>query len=200
MRKVILGTLLAMVGTVALAGTGASASVTCGPGAPGGFNAGQSAYVRVSYPTGGDLGRPGLFWLGIISPDQTSGAVLTGQGWVTYQGGLYPFQARYDNGLPGTITLEIPFPNNAVSTAGYVGHSVYVGHGAYTVPARQKVADRRAVLDAAKPEMVARGRWRPEFASDEQYIWSLVQKDMTENKKYGAVLTVPNIDCTPSNP
>ena len=83
---------------------------------------------------------PGLFWLGVMTPDQTQGAVLTQAGWANYQGGLYPFQARYDTGLPGTIQLRIPFPSNSLSTSGFVGYSVYAGHGAYTQQAQQMVA------------------------------------------------------------
>lgn len=201
MLKIIFGLLLAVVASTALAG--ASAKLVCGDGSAGydmGYGPSQPVTLQITYTTDADAGTPGLFWLGIISPDQTTGAVLTaGQGWITYQGGLYPFQSRYDNGLPGTISLSLQLPNNATSTVGYVGYSVYVGHGAYTPTARQKVADRRIALDSAKPELVARGRWRPEHADDQMYIWSLVQRNMTDSQKYGSVITLPSFSCVRSN-
>lgn len=92
MRKLIIGALLATQAITASAG--GSATITCGDAAPGVFNNGQAPVLRISYTPGVDAGAPGLFWLGVLSPDQTSGAVLTQQGWATYNGGMYPFQAR----------------------------------------------------------------------------------------------------------
>lgn len=183
---------------IASAGAQASttASITCGTAARSVRNNGQPAVLNLSYQTGADTGTPGLFWIGIISPDEKLGSVLTSNGWADYQGGLYPFQSRYDRGLPGKISMAIPFPNNAQSTAGYVGYKIYVGHGAYDEKARQGVAARRAALNSAKANLVAVGKWHAELESDERHIWALIQRDMEKNEKYGAVLTVPSVDCT----
>lgn len=188
--------MLGLLGTMASAHAGGTATVVCSKaGDSYGWN--PVPVLQVSYNTGADAGTPGLFWLGIISQDQTLGSVLTPQGWQTYNGGLYPFQARYDGGLLQRITLSIPFPDGVQTTAAYVGYSVYTGHGAYSYANRQKVADRRVALNNVKPDMVAKGRWRPEFDSDDTYIWSLIQKDMVDNNKYGAILAIPYVDCTP---
>jgi len=157
----------------------------------------QHPYLNVAYSTGTDTGTPGLFWLGVVSPDQTSGTALTSTGWQSYQGGLYPFQSRYDNGLPATIKLSIPFPtdSNTTSTMAFVGYQVYVGHGVYTTAAAQLVAERRSALDFVKPQEVAAGSWSPEYDTDDRYKWSLIQQNMVESKKYGAVYTIPVFDC-----
>ncbi|CAN7779736.1 hypothetical protein LJR296_007916 [Cupriavidus necator] len=181
---------------MAAAHAGGTATVVCSkPGDAFGFN--PVPVLQVSYNAGSDTSTPGLFWFGIISPDQTLGSVLTPQGWQDYTGGLYPFQARYDNGLPQRITLSIPFPGGVQTTAAYVGYSLYAGHGAYSYANRQKVLDRRAALNRVKPDMVAKDRWRPEFDTDDSFIWSLIQKDMVDNNKYGPILAIPYVDCTP---
>lgn len=200
--KIVTAVVLALASAGAFAA--GRASLTCGSNGPvyemdNGNGNGQPVYLNVSYPTGGDAGTPGLFWVGIISPDQKVGAVLTERGWEEYQGGLYPFQSRHDGGLPGTISLSLPFPNNALTTNPYVGYSVYLGHGAYTTAMRQKVADRRAALDRVKPTLVASGKWNPEFDRDERFIWSLIQKDMVDQGKYGAVVTIPAVSCVRSS-
>ena len=188
--------LSALVATAGLAHAGGSAAVVCS-GDP--VSGGAVPILRVSYFTGADAGTPGLFWLGLFSRDQTKGAALTSSGWQTYTGGLYPFQARYDAGFPASITLSIPFPAGVQTTAEYVGYSVYAGDGVYTGAMQQQVADRRAALNAEKPDMVASGRWNVAFDSDDSYIWALIQKDMTDNKKYGAILTIPYLNCLPPN-
>lgn len=194
MRKLMLGMLLAA--QVAAAHAGGSATITCGEAPPGVYNNGQAPILTISYTPGVDANVPGLFWLGVMTPDQTQGAVLTQAGWTNYQGGMYPFQARYDAGLPGTVQLRIPFPSNSLSTAGFVGYSVYAGHGAYTQAAQQMVASRRASLNAVRAQRIAAGTWSSEYDSDDRYIWSLIQKNMTENQKFGPLITVPFIDCT----
>lgn len=171
---------------------GGTAAVVCSSSGPG---SGSVPVLQVAYTTGGDAGTPGLFWLGILSQDQTIGATLTPQGWQTYDGGLYPFQSRYDAGLPPTIVHSVPFPPGVQNTLQYVGYNVYSGHGVYSVDMRKKVADRRASLNVVKPEMVAKGRWRPEFDSDDHFIWTLIQKDMTDNRKFGPLLAIPFLEC-----
>ena len=198
MRKNILCALLAFQAASAIAG--GSATITCGNAPPGVYNNGQVPQLTINYTPGVDAGAPGLFWLGVLSPDQNSGAVMTQQGWATYQGGLYPFQARYDNGLPGTVTLTIPFPvdpqSGTLSTAGFVGFSVYAGHGVYTQQAQQLVANRRAMLNSVRAQRIAAGTWQADYDTDDRFIWSVIQKNMVENNKFGALITVPFIDCT----
>lgn len=193
MRNIVFGLALAIVGVTAQAGGGAS--VTCGGG--GEPQNGLPPVLNINYVPSGDVSTPGLFFLGVLTPNQKTGVVMTPKGWVTYEGGLYPFLARYDSGLPGAIPLKIPFPDGALTTAAYVGYGVYAGHGAYTAKGRAAVADRRASLDDAKPTLVADGVWNAEFSSDERFIYSLVQKDMVDNRKYGLMITVPYVDCTP---
>ncbi len=193
MKTVLLGVLFAAASAVAQAG--GVVSVTCGNAPPGVYNNGQAPVVNVSYSPGVDAGAPGLFWLGVLTPDQTQGAVLTPQGWATYQGGLYPFHARYDSGLPGSVTLSIPFPAGGLNTSGFVGFTIYAGHGVYTNQAQQTVSNRRAMLNGVRAQRIAAGTWQTDYDSDERMIWSLVQKNMVDNQKFGALLTVPFIDC-----
>lgn len=200
MRKTILGALCAAYAIGASAA--GTATITCGNAAPGVYNNGQAPVLTVSYTPGVDTGSPGLFWLGVLSPDQTRGAVMTQQGWTPYQGGLYPFQARYDNGLPGTVSLTIPFPvdpqSGMLSTAGFVGFAVYAGHGVYTKQAQQMVTNRRAMLNSVRAQRIAAGTWSADYDTDDRFIWSNIQKNMVDNQKFAPVITVPFIDCTQS--
>lgn len=198
MKKKILGILL--VAAAAAAQAGGSATVTCGSAPVGVHNNGQLPVLNVSYTPGVDAGAPGLFWFGVLSPDQTKGAVLTPQGWTVYEGGMYPFQARYDAGIPGTVTLTVPFPTDGrFDTSGFVGYAVYAGHGVYTTQAQQTVATRRTTLNSVRAQRIAAGTWQAEYDSDDRLIWSLIQKNMVDNKKFGPVLTVPYIDCALQN-
>lgn len=191
MGKKHIALLLSLLGGVSQAHAAGAATIVC--------SSAGTPNLQVSYSTGPDAGMPGLFWLGIISRDMTLGSVLTPQGWKDYTGGLYPFQARYDNGLMPSIKLEIPFPNGVGNTRQYAGYSIYAGHGAYTQASRQKVAERRAALATVKPDLVAQGRWRAEFDSDEFYMWTLIEKDMKDGNKYGPILTIPYVDCAPES-
>jgi len=196
MRKMILAGYLAVAGTVAQAG--GSAVVTCG-NAPAGVANGQPPVLNVSYTPGADIGIPGLFWLGALAPDQKSGGVLVGGRWVGYQGGSYPFQARYDGGMPGMISFSIPLPVSNLTTGEFVGYGVYMGHGVYTGKAAARYASWRADLDSAKARLAANNRnvAAEDAGANERLIQALVQKDMTDNGKYGLALVVPYIDCTP---
>ena len=194
MNKLLVSVLLASACLAVQAGV--VGSVTCGNAPVGVYNNGQLPVVNVLYSTGSDAGLPGLFALGVMLPDKTNGSVLTKNGWELYKGGLYPFLYRYDNGLPASIPVSVPFPDGLLTTAAYVGYDVGVGHGAYTADARLKVADRRQALNSAKELLVAKGRWSSVYDDDLQYIWSLVQKDAVDNQKYLKALTVPLIDCT----
>lgn len=199
--KFMMRTMLALVvgAHAGLACATAQVEMVCGDGSPlmRYSSSGATPTLRVTYSTAGDAGKPGLFWLGVLSADQQIGAALTPQGWQAYQGGLYPYQSRHDAGLRHTITLNVPMPGTSLTTAEYVGYGLYLGHGVYTQQAQQQVASRRAALNRVKPDMVAKGRWRPDFDTDDTFIWTLIQKDMTDNGKYGRVYTIPYLDCTP---
>lgn len=190
MRTIFAGVVLAGVAAFAQAGSG-SAWISCG--------ADYVPILNISYaPDVGDVGMSGLLWMGMLSPDQASGAVMTEQGWwAGYQGGLYPFASRYDAGLPRNVSKAYVLPVSGYSTANYVGYGVYVGHGAYTAASKAKVQERRTLLDSIRAARIAAGKWNTDYDSDDRYIWTLVQKDMTDRNKYGAVLTVPFVDCTP---
>lgn len=191
-------TLIAFAFVAASAGGNAtSVDVVCGDGTPlTPWTQNPYPTFRVTYSPGADVGKPGLFWFGVLSPDLQKGAALTMQGWATYEGGLYPPQSRYDGGLR-QITLTVQLPTRALTTADYVGYGVYLGHGVYTQDARNKVANRRNTLDRLKTDLQAKGRWIAAYDTDDQFIWSLIQKDMTDNQKYGQYFTIPFLDCTP---
>lgn len=195
MRKLLLGVTLAAAAAAAQAG--GQASITCGNGFSG-----ATPQLNVTYTPGVDAGNPGLLWLGVLSPNQTIGAVLDiTNNWIAYEGGLYPPNKRFDGGIPGTVTISVPFPGNQygtpTNTSQYVGYSVYMGHGIYTKTAADMVASRRTFLNSIKAERQAQGTWRAEYNDDTQMMWSLVQKNMVDNNKYGSVLTIPFIDCAP---
>ena len=61
------------------------------------------------------------------------------------------------------------------------------------------VNDRRTYLNSVKAERQAKGTWKAAYEDDTQFMWSLVQKDMTDKTKWGAVITVPYIDCAPQD-
>jgi hypothetical protein len=189
MRSLIIAAALACAALDATAS--GSASVVCG------YN--QMPMLVVDYATGADAGTPGLIYLGVLSPDRTSGAVMSEGGWREYRGGLYPFMSRFDYALPPTFTQTLPFPAGSTSTAAFVGYSVYMGHGAYTSQSKAQVADRRASLDKARPSLIASGAWTSEYSSDDRYIVALTQKNMVDKNKNLLILTIPFVDCNPSN-
>lgn len=187
--------LLAFASQVAFAHAGSgSASISCGTD--------YVPLLNISYsPDVGDVGMSGLLWMGVLAPDQQSGAVMTERGWAGYEGGLYPFAARFDAGmpvgLPRTVSRSYVLPVNGYTTRGYVGYGVYLGHGAYAPEAQAKVKARRTLLDSVRAARVAAGKWNPDYDNDDRYIWALVQKNMTDQKKFASVLTIPLVDCTP---
>jgi hypothetical protein len=158
--------------------------------------------LRITYsPDSSDVGMPGLFWLGILSPSETVGAVYNiNHQWDSYNGGLYPPANRYDAGVPSTITLTIPFPaDTGYTTEAYQGYSIYVGHGVLTSNAVEMVSLRRNYLNSVRDQRIAAGTWRTEYDSDTQFQWSLIQKNMVDNNKYNSIYRIPFIDCTPPN-
>lgn len=188
---------LACLSASVMAHAGGSAQVVCDQGGISSMFAKRYPVLEVTYTTGADAGTPGLLWIGVLTPDKEGGAFSTPNGWIPYKGGLYPFHARYDKGLPSTATVRIPFPGRDYSTVNYIGYTVYTGHGVYTQMMQEQVRERREVVDSTRTEMVEKGLWRAEFDSDEYYMQALVQQDLTINKKYGLVYTIPYIDCNP---
>lgn len=186
MKNILFSAALLAASTVANAA--GNASLTCGSD--------QIPVLSITYNTFGDAGMPGYVFLGVLSPDQTSGAVMTESGWTNYQGGLYPYMSRFMGGLPGVVTTTMQFPGNSTSTAAFAGYAVYMGHGVYSAESQKKVQDRRATLNQAKPALIAAGTWNAEYDSDDRYIWSLIQKDMVDNNKNGVILTIPPLDCS----
>jgi|ThiBio_inoc_biof_1041523.scaffolds.fasta_scaffold00229_32 hypothetical protein len=205
MRKLFLGVTLAAAAAAAHAGIVAQATVTCGGNPAGYYNSGGVPTLNVTYSPAADAGNPGLFWFGLLTPDQQFANALDITGnWVQYLGGLYPPHKRFDAGLPGTITVSVPFPADQygsapTNTSQFVGYTIYAGHGIYTQQAAQMVNDRRTYLNSVKAERQAKGTWKAAYEDDTQFMWSLVQKDMTDKTKWGAVITVPYIDCAPQD-
>lgn len=146
-----------------------------------------------------EAGQPGLLFVGMHSPDQRQAYFLNFQGnWEVYQGGQYQPAARYDVGLPSSYPLTVTLPGQpAYTSAAFQGWTVYVGYGVYTPKAQSMVKTRRDALNKIKPQRVAQGKWSPEYDSDDRFILSLVQKDLTDNKKYTQSVVIPYVDCTP---
>lgn len=183
--------LISLLSTSAIAHAGGSAKVVCSRFTPA---------LEITYSTGADAGTPGLLWVGVLTTDKSGGAFHTAKGWEPYNGGLYPFHSRYDSGLPSIIKVILPFPNNSsYTTAQYVGYQVYTGNGVYTKDMREQVRERREALNSVKPDIVAKGLWRSEFDSDDYHMMALAQNDLTVNKKYGMIYTIPFVDCNPSD-
>lgn len=208
MRKLFLGVVIAAAAAAAQAGVSAQASITCGAKPSGlggrwsssGVMFGGAPTLNVTYSPAADAGRPGLFWLGILTADrQYAFAADLNGAWMQYQGGLYPPHQRYDSGFPSSITVSLPFPTNSMTTSEFVGQTVYVGHGVYTADGQKMVASRRTYLNSIKAERQAQGKWQSAYDDDTQFMWSLVQRDMVDNNKWGSVLTIPFIDCKPQD-
>lgn len=185
-RSIFLG----LLASAAAAHAGGSATVICDRLSPA---------LEVTYNSAADAGVPGLFWVGVLTPNQSGGAFHTAKGWEAYTGGLYPYSVRYDTGFPRTIKVTLPFPSSGYTTREYVGYTVYTGHGVYTQAMRDQVRERREAVNLVKPDMVAKGLWRAEFGSDDYHMLALVQHDLTMNKKYGMIYTIPFVDCNPSD-
>ena len=171
-----------------------SATITCGNANVGVLANDMPPQLNLTYYPE-DAGTPGIFWIGVLSPDKKTGAALTQSGWVAYQTGMYPYYQAYRGGLPGSISVSIPMPDGSLTTGSYVDYGVYVGHGAYTAQDQSKVAERRKLLAELKPKRLAAGTWSPIYDDDDRYIYSLVQKNMLDYVKHGLALTVPNMNC-----
>ncbi|MDN4571996.1 hypothetical protein DBB29_00675 [Pandoraea cepalis] len=158
----------------------------------------QVATLRVGYPAGGDSGKPGAFWMGIAAPDYSAGwSVNLSGNWQQYQGGLVVPAGRFDNGVPPSIQVNVALPGAPTNTYAYQGWIVGAGTGILTQNALTLIANRRNVLEQVKAGRIAAGTWSQMYESDDTYRLALAQSDMTANKKYAQLLTIPPIDCTP---
>lgn len=162
--------------------------------------------INVVYsPRAADALRPGLVWVALIPPDTSTRPYFytLNSSWQQYQGGLFIPAARYDGGLPSSVTLAMPFPTitdgidvmRTSTTDNWLGWTIYAGHGVLTDRAMQLVQTRRAVLESQRAEREANGTWPSDYESDDRMKWSLVMKDMDDNKKFQGLLTVPHVDC-----
>ena len=192
LKKIALLSLL--LGTV-LSSTGQSVSgnVYCS-----GF---ASASIRINGSVApGDVGLPGAVWIGIEDPANPGypTAFLTPSGWVPWSSAGFPTYTEtsslqssfsYSACVPGTTY------NGCASTTGnYSGWKIYAGYGVFTPGHQDLIAKRRATLDAAKPALQKKGKWRAEYEDDIGYRNSLIQKSANEGR-WGHAFTVQNIDC-----
>jgi len=189
MRWCLLSSALTALPVMASSG---SASIVCKNGYP---------YLEVTYNTDADTGAPGLFWFAVANPDLSLGAYYDlNNTWQIYQGGLWPPNQIFENGLPPTISFEVPAPNGSHDTGAYQGWGVYGGDGVLTAQAQADVAHRESILQQNQPAMQANGTWSPNYAqaADTQKMeWAETQKDLLDNNKYALLLTIPFIDCGP---
>lgn len=199
MRKIVSGLVLVLSCGFAMAGGwGATASVTCG------FNGDMyRPALNITYSTGSDAGTPGLLGIGVMLPDMSDGVVYSDGEWAPYKGGLYPFESRFDDGFPAVITRSLAFPGNSHSTGEYFGYMVFIGHGAYTDEARHRVEVMRSARARNKETLLKKGKWTAQMEASTgpdfelRYIWSLIQKDGIDNQKFGKVISIPIVDCSP---
>lgn len=171
--------------------------VTCGPPSKGHLLAKAVPTITVSYRFEHDTGIPGGFYFGALSSDEQSIAVYGASGWQAYEGGLYPLYSRHWGGFPSQITFSVQLPNNAMSTREYEGYKLFAGHGRYTDSDKQRVAERRAMLNAQKADFVQKGRWRTEYDSDDSYILSIIHNDMIKNETLKQIGVIPFVSCDP---
>ena len=195
MKKYAFGMILAVLAVNALAG--GSASVTC-----------SSAHYPViwfSYSPDGDVGVPGLIFVGVLDKSRSSGAVLRpGDYWTPYQGGSFPFYGAYTGGLPGSVSTVLNFPNGSQNTSEYVGYTLYGGHGAFTAEYRAKALNFISQKDSTKAELMKNGAWTVSnelnAISSMRIMQAAVEHDFTQNGKGIQLLKIPYLDCKPPPP
>lgn len=204
MRRVLLAPFLALLAAPVAAGVIGNASIGCS-----GYQAVLSVIASAS-PA--DTGRPGAWFIAAHHPtDATRVAFLTPEGWKlpSSAGELIPYGV-YEQSLPGSISTSACVPSVstdeygnsmtswsscATSTANWNGYVVKVGYGVLTPLDEQLVATRRERLDAAKPIMIEKGKWREEYEDDDRMRQALVIKSMREDSRIADVLTVYPVEC-----
>lgn len=150
-----------------------------------------------------DIGLPGAIWVGIEDPSAPGypAAFLTPGGWVAWTTGGFPTYVETP-ALGSTFSYSACIPNSATgvdcaSTSGhFLGWKVYAGYGVLTPEHQTLIQRRRASLDAAKPWLQQKGKWRADYEDNQAFRNALVQKSANEGR-WGPALTIPLIDCTP---
>ncbi|APA90223.1 hypothetical protein BJG93_34465 (plasmid) [Paraburkholderia sprentiae WSM5005] len=128
----------------------------------------------------GDVGRPGLLYIGMHDPSLSSAAFFVNSAWTAYQGGLFPINSIVA-GLSNT-QLFVPLPPELAGG----GWKLYVGYGALSAASENQVQMAINAIDAAKAlnANAAVGAVDPNH-----YRRTLMQSDMTQAGKYGYVYT-----------
>lgn len=160
-----------------------------------------SASVSISGTVApGDVGLPGAVWVGIEDPDAPGypSAFLTPSGWVPWTTGGFPTYTETTS-LGSSFSYSACIPGNyyggcASSSSQYIGWKVYAGYGVLTSEHQSIIANRRASLEAAKPLLQSKGKWKVEYDDDIAFRNSLVQKSANDGR-WGPALTIQSIDC-----
>jgi hypothetical protein len=150
-----------------------------------------------------DMGLPGAIWVGIEYPEApgTPAAFLTPSGWVAWTTGGFPTYVETP-ALGSTFSYSACIPvspagGGCASTSGnFLGWKVYAGYGVLTPEHQTLIQKRRASLDAAKPWLQQKGKWRADYEDDQAFRNALVQKSANDGR-WGEALTIPFISCTP---
>jgi hypothetical protein len=150
-----------------------------------------------------DMGLPGAIWVGIEYPEApgTPAAFLTPSGWVAWTTGGFPTYVETP-ALGSTFSYSACIPvspagGGCASTSGnFLGWKVYAGYGVLTPEHQTLIQKRRASLDAAKPWLQQKGKWRADYEDDTAFRNALIQKSANDGR-WGEALTIPFISCTP---
>lgn len=150
-----------------------------------------------------DVGLPGAIWVGIEDPGVSGypAAFLTPSGWVAWTTGGFPTYVETP-ALGSTFSYAACIPNSptgwgCASTSGnFLGWKVYAGYGVLTPEHQTLIQKRRASLDAAKPWLQQKGKWRADYEDDQAFRNALIQKSANDGR-WGESLTIPFINCTP---
>lgn len=163
------------------------ADVTCGNSPRGVQYTGEPPVININYSPGGDVGKPGLFYIGVLTPQGNKGAFFTGNSWIAPGGGLFPFYSRHDGGFPSSLRVKVPFPGAGLTTGAYVGYEIYAGHGVLTAAGRAQVNEHNELYRQAQ---------QPRTDGGLHHIQTLVQGDLMTKSKYNSMGVIPFIDCT----
>ncbi|MGP8437797.1 hypothetical protein ACT2FY_38900 [Paraburkholderia fungorum] len=145
------------------------------------FCQGTQPFVSFTLPVmAGDVGRPGLLYIGMHDPSMSSAAFFMNGAWTGYQGGLFPINSIVAGLSNKQFVLPLP-----PALAGE-GWKLYVGYGALSATAENQVQMAINAINAAKAMNVnaAVGAVDPNH-----YRRTLMQSDMTQAGKYGYVYT-----------
>ena len=194
-KKSALGLLL-LVTHLASVAQGVSGSIYC------------SGYSSVSVSISGsvapsDVGLPGAVWVGIEDPSAPGypSAFLTANGWVPWTTGGFPTYVETGS-MPPSFAYSACIPGSsynsyngcATTSTNYIGWKVYAGYGVFTEEHQGLIAKRRASLDAAKPRLQQKGKWRTDYDDDVAYRNSLIQKSANDGR-WGPALTISYMNC-----